>query len=218
MVSNNNRIRTIIFFFLIFLLSLSIFLIWRESKLPPRKNNHAIGSNQVIDNYSKEIYKEANRLGLNPEYFMALCMLECGGRRPSPSRFEKHIYRRLMNLKAGKRTHYEKVTIETLKDANESAIKNLASSWGPFQIMGYKVVQEGILIKDLRGPAAVKHGMKWIANEYGHLLKKDRYSDAFHYHNTGKVIGKNRRIKTHSKTYVSDGRKWMKYFKKKHDA
>ena len=134
----------------------------------PRKNNQALGSSEVIEGYSEEIYKEANRLGLNPEYFMALCMLECGGRRPSPSRFEKHVYQRLINLKEGKRTHYEKVTTETLRDASESAIKNLASSWGPFQIMGYKVVQEGILVKDLRGPAAVKYGMKWIANEYGH--------------------------------------------------
>lgn len=218
MASNSNRTRAIIFFFLIFLSSLSIFLIWKGNTPKPIKNNQSIGAEEVIESYSEEIYKEAYLLGLNPEYFMALCMLECGGRRPSPSRFEKHVYRRLINLKAGKRTHYEKVTIETLKDANESAIKNLASSWGPFQIMGYKVVQEGILIKDLRGPAAVKHGMKWIANEYGHLLKKDRYSDAFHYHNTGKVIGRDRRIRTHSKTYVSDGRKWMKYFKKKHNA
>ena len=93
---------------------------------------------------------------------MALCMLECGGRKPAPSRYEKHIFNRLMDVKTGQRESYELVKTEDLKNANGSAIKNLASSWGPFQVMGYKVVAHGILIKELRGPNGVKHGIDWI--------------------------------------------------------
>ena len=152
MASNSNRTRAIIFFFLIFLSSLSIFLIWNGNTPKPIKNNQSIGAEEVIESYSEEIYKEAYLLGLNPEYFMALCMLECGGRRPSPSRFEKHVYRRLINLKAGKRTHYEKVTIETLKDANESAIKTWPAAGDPFKLWAIKLFKKVYSLKICAGP------------------------------------------------------------------
>ena len=215
MALKSKPIRGFVILSSIVLASAALLWLWKGKDIHRWMNRQPIGPEEVMNNYSKDIYSEAERLNLNPEYFMALCMLECGGRKPSPSRFEKHVFNRLMDLKAGKRETYEKVTTRTLKNANGSAIKNLSSSWGPFQIMGYKVVQQGILVKDLRGRDAVKHGMNWIAQEYGHLLKKDLYSDAFHYHNTGRVIGKDRKVRTYSKNYVKDGRKWMKYFKEK---
>jgi len=210
-------VRLIIISLSVILTCIALAWLWKGKNINKWFNAQAIGPEEVIDNYSAEIYAEAETMDLNPEYFMALNMLECGGRKPSPSRFESHVFNRLMDLKTGKRENYEKVTQTHIKNANGSAIRNLASSWGPFQIMGYKVVQEGILIKDLRGANAIHHGMKWINGEYGKLLRSERYSDAFHYHNAGRVMGKNGKMATHSNTYVSDGRKWMKYFKEKRD-
>ena len=186
--------------------------LWKGKDLSAWLNEQPQGPEYVINNYGPDIKSVATSKGLKTSYFMALCMLECGGRKPAPSRYEKHIFNRLMDVKTGQRESYELVKTEDLKNANGSAIKNLASSWGPFQVMGYKVVAHGILIKELRGPNGVKHGIDWIESEYGKLLQEDRFKDAFHFHNAGRVMPKKGGVRTHSKSYVSDGMKWMTYF------
>ncbi len=174
--------------------------------------NQAQGPDVVLENYGSEIEEVASNLGMNKYYFMALCMLECGGRKPAPTRFEKHVFKRLRRVKEGEHEKYELIETKDLAMANEEALKNLASSWGPFQIMGYKVIPEGYKVKDLRGAKGIYFGMKWIVKEYGDILKKENYRNAFHYHNTGSII-KNGRIRTYNPNYVREGEKWMKYFK-----
>ena len=167
---------------------------------------------RVEENYGKAIDSCAKIFNLNSRYIKSLACLECSGRTDRPNRFERHVYKRLKNVRDGKLADYEGVTQKMLHDASDDALKNLATSWGPFQIMGYKCLHLNINVADLRGSDAVYWGVKWINMEYGHLLKKGRYRDAFHYHNTGRVYPSNGKPTTYDKNYVPNGLEYMRHF------
>lgn len=167
---------------------------------------------RVEQNYGAEIDSCAKLLGMPPQYLKSLVCLECSGRTDLPKRFEKHIYRRLKKVRSGETAEYEGVTTAMIRDASDEALKNLATSWGPFQIMGYKCLHLNINVADLRGNDAVYWGVKWIAEEYGYLLKKGRYRDAFHYHNAGRIFPADGKARTYDKNYVPNGLDYMRYF------
>lgn len=170
------------------------------------------GLDMVEINYGKAIDSAANVFELPPEYFKALCMLECTGRKEFPERFEPHVLDRLKEVKFQRLNNYEHVTPEMLSDANEEALKNLASSWGPFQLMGYKCLLLDIKVRDIRGDDAVFYGVKWIEMTYGDKLKAKRFKDAFHIHNTGKPYPLFGKPSTYDPDYVKRGLTYMKYF------
>ena len=163
-------------------------------------------------NYGSEVEKAAEKYGLPASYLKALIVLECSGKKPVKPRYERHIFKRLKKVRDQKGRTYETITHEMIADASDEALKNLAKSWGPFQLMGYKCLHLDVKVKDLRGDDALDWGAKWIQLEYGHLLKKKRYRDAFHYHNAGKIYPQNGIPTTHDPKYVDNGLKHMAYF------
>lgn len=171
------------------------------------------GPEAVIQNYGDGIKRYAQQFGFPPEYLAALCMLESGGTAEINARYEKHIYYRLLMLQKGIIGQYEHVKQEDLKKAGNEALRNLASSWGPFQIMGYKCLLLNIKVKDLRGENSVYWGTKWIDTTYGKFLKAGNYKSAFHMHNAGSPFPKNGKPRTYDPEYVNRGLKWMAYFK-----
>lgn len=171
------------------------------------------GCKAAAENYGKEIKRLAGKYGLSPEYLMSVIMLECSGRRNVPPRFESSVFRKLKEVKEGKRT-LENITRDELKDAGDDALRNLASSWGPFQIMGYKCFHLKIQIKDLRGSESLEHGVRWIDLTYGSYIRAGKYADAFHIHNTGRPVPKNGKYQTFDSKYVPQGLAYMEYFRK----
>lgn len=169
---------------------------------------------EVEENYGKEIDLYSGILQLPPTYFKSLAILECSGKKDFPHRFESHVYKKLQEVKQGKRSEYEYVTKEMLQNANDDAIRNLATSWGPFQIMGYKCLELKINIVDLRGDDAVFWGITWINKSYGKYLRQGKFKDAFHIHNTGKPFPLDGKSLTHNSNYVQNGLKYMTHFKK----
>jgi hypothetical protein len=164
-------------------------------------------------NYKNEIAELASEQGVPYEYLMALIVLECGGEKPAGHRYEKHVFSQLQKVRDGKKQNFEDITTEKLQGCDDEALKNLATSWGPFQIMGYKVISMGVNVVDLRNEEdAARHGVEWIKKEYGHFLDKKKWKDAFHYHNTGERFPLSGRSRTHNKYYVSDGVKYLQYF------
>jgi hypothetical protein len=164
-------------------------------------------------NYQQEISKHATELNLPPEYFLALAVLECSGQKPAGERFESHVFKKLKQVREGSRSRFENVTQADLIDASDEALRNLATSWGPFQLMGYKCIGLDVNIKDIRGDDAVYWGMKWVDIEYGKQLRKGKFKDAFHLHNTGRkypIVGG---PKTHDPKYVDRGLAYVDYFK-----
>jgi hypothetical protein len=141
---------------------------------------------------------------------MALIQLESGGRKPAGKRFEAHVLERLQEVQNGTRPHYENVTQAHLMDANHGALRNLATSWGPFQLMGYKCILLDRQIRDIRGQEAVQAGIEWIDITYGNALREGKFQDAFHLHNTGKPFPKSGPPATFHPDYVQKGMRLMK--------
>lgn len=173
---------------------------------------------EVEKNYGKDIDLFASTTSLPAAYFKALAMLECSGRKDFPKRFEKHIYFRLKEVQQGKRKKYEHVTTKLLQHADDAALRNLATSWGPFQIMGYKCIEMNIKIEDLRGPDAVFWGVQWIQKSYGQVLRDNKFKDAFHIHNTGRPYPANNKPTTHNPNYVEKGLHYMQLFANKENV
>lgn len=164
-------------------------------------------------NYKDEIAELAKEFDVPYEYLMALLVLECSGEKPAGHRYEKHVFNQLKKVRDGKQRKFENIKQEDLKDLDDEGLTNLATSWGPFQLMGYKVIPMGVNVHDIRNEEdAALYGVQWIKEEYGHFLQKKKWKDAFHYHNTGKRFPLSGNSKTHDPYYVSDGLKYMKYF------
>ncbi len=164
-------------------------------------------------NYKDDIADLAVENDLPYEYLMSLLVLECSGNKPAGQRFEKHIFNQLKKVRDGKQRKLENIKQEHLKDLDDEGLKNLATSWGPFQLMGYKAIPMGANNFEIREEEdAAALGVRWIKAEYGHFLKAKKWKDAFHYHNTGHRFPLSGRSHTHHPYYVSDGLKYMKYF------
>jgi hypothetical protein len=164
-------------------------------------------------NYGEQIREISAEMELPHDYLMALAVLECSGEKPSGQRFERHVFNELMKVKEGKRKKYEMATREKLESLDEEEIRALATSWGPFQLMGYKVFELDISIEDLDNDEdACYQGARWIKKQYGRYLKKSKWKDAFHIHNTGKRFPLSGKPQTHDPYYVADGVRYMKYF------
>lgn len=164
-------------------------------------------------NYKDEVAELAKNYQVSYPYLMALIVLECGGDKPAGHRYEKHIFKKLERLKEGKIKKFENIAAEDLVPLDKEGLENLSTSWGPFQLMGYKAIPLGVSVADLRSEkTATEISVRWIKQEYGHFIAKKKWKDAFHYHNTGQRFPLSGRSKTHNPYYVSDGIKYMKYF------
>jgi hypothetical protein len=163
-------------------------------------------------NYGAEIDKLADQFDLSPEYLKALIILECSGLQKIKPRFERHIYKRLVNVRSGKLDRFENIKQADLRDASDEALRNMAHSWGPFQIMGYKCIWLDIQLGDLRGDQGLYWAVKWIDLTYGDYIRRGKYKDAFHIHNTGRPYPEVGPPKTYDPKYVPNGMMYMKHF------
>lgn len=167
---------------------------------------------KVEENYGELIEKHASRLNLPVEYFKALALLESSGNNNTPHRFEPKVYKKLKRVQKGEQAHYENITRDMIDGASDKAIRDLATSWGPFQLMGYKCIQLGVYVHDLRGKDAVYWGIRWINHDYGKFLRSHKFQDSFHYHNTGRTFPQDGNAFTFDPNYVNNGIKYMQHF------
>ncbi|WP_306642209.1 hypothetical protein [Sanyastnella coralliicola] len=214
-MKRNKRIRILLVLVILPLLMVFGVSLWKGKKGGEIDPQYFRGNalERAHANYSESIRESAEEYDVSYEYLMALCVLECGGRMPAGKRYEPGVYRRLKQVKEGKRSNYEQVKQRHLEFASDEAVRNLSTSWGPFQLMGYKCIGMDVTVSDIRGDDAVEFGVQWIEDEYGHLLRAGRYKDAFHYHNTGRVYPSVGGPRTHDPKYVSKGLSYMEYFK-----
>lgn len=172
------------------------------------------GKEYVINNYKKEVDIYAKKYNLPSSYFLALIMLESSGRKVIKPRYEYHVYKSLKALRDGRIEKFEDLTFDDVKYFSNRDLKRLSKSYGPFQIMGYKAIKMGIDLDDFQGDSAIKYGIEWIEKEYGNVLRKGNYMDAFHIHNTGRAFPKDGKSLTYDPDYVKNGIKFMHYFSK----
>jgi len=171
------------------------------------------GIPQAIKNYKKIVDSLSEVFELPPDYLLAVIMLESSGKKKVAVRYEASIYKKLKLLQNGKIDKFENLRKSDLKGVKDKTLKALASSYGPFQIMGYKKYILKIPLDSLKGKNNVYYAVKWIDLSYGEMLRNEEFKDAFHFHNTGKrypVIGE---PQTHDPEYVENGLSYQKYFK-----
>jgi len=170
------------------------------------------GKDEVIKNYKKEVDIYAKKYDLPASYFLALIMLESSGRKEIKPRYEPHIYKSLKALRDGRIEKFEDLTYDDVKFYSNYDLKQLSKSYGPFQIMGYKAIKMKINLDDFQSDSAIKFGIEWIDREYGDVLRKGNYMDAFHIHNTGRPFPKDGKSLTYNSDYVKNGIEFMHYF------
>jgi hypothetical protein len=117
-----------------------------------------------------------------------------------------------LDLRSGNIENYGFMKQKDISDATDAALVNLASSWGPFQLMGYKCIQLGISLNEIRGENAVYWGIKWIDITYGNYLRNNDFENAFHIHNTGREYPLDGKATTSNPDYVRKGLKYINYF------
>ncbi len=163
-------------------------------------------------NYKDDVIKASDKYDLSPSYLLALIVLESSGRKIVPQRYENHMFLKLDAVARGKQKSLETVKADHLIGMTDGDLQKLASSWGPFQIMGYKCYEISVDVDALQGKKAVENGAKWINKNYGDYLRKGLYKDAFHIHNTGKPYPRVGSPKTYHKSYVPKGLKYIEEF------
>ncbi len=179
------------------------------------KYNRQGGPEMVLKNYGKVINMLSGRFNLPKDYLFALIMLESSGKKVIPVRFEKNIYRKLVLIQNGKIDGFEQIDKYTLKNISKKHLKKLACSYGPFQLMGYKIFELNTSLKQLQGKNNVFWALKWIDKNYGNFLRAGDYKNAFHIHNTGKKYPKSGKPETFDPDYVQKGLYYVKYYRKK---
>lgn len=167
---------------------------------------------RIETRYGDEVEAHCAERGLPPTYFKALIYLESSG-VPGPNpRFEPGVYDALVAVRDGGRERYGPITPATVADASDEALRNLASSWGPLQIMGYHCVEIGVLVHDLRDADALRWGIAWADETYGSYLRDGSPRDAFHVHNAGRPYPEQGPPRTHDPRYVHRGLRLMRAF------
>ncbi len=192
-----------------------MFHLMKEYKVQPLKlktYRNIIDLRRTQKNYADEVDDIAAEFDLPSSYLKALVALECSGKIEFEPRFEEHVFNALKQVRDGKIKRYGSITKKHIGDANDDALRNLATSWGPFQLMGYQCIPLEVKIQDIRGKNNIYWGIYWINKSYGRLLKKGEYADCFHIHNTGQRIPDDGKHLTHNSSYVERGLSYMEYF------
>ncbi len=170
------------------------------------------GFPQAINNYKKEVDSLARVFDLPAPYLMSVIMLESSGRKKAPVRFEQKIYDQLLLLQKGKIDKFENLKKSSLRGFSKKSLKAFASSYGPFQIMGYKSFILNIPLDTLKGKKNIYYSIKWINITYGDFLRNGDYKDAFHIHNAGEKFPEDGISRTYDPEYVKNGLNYLQYF------
>ncbi|MBE7440546.1 MAG: hypothetical protein HS115_18995 [Spirochaetales bacterium] len=145
---------------------------------------------------------------LTVPYLAALISLESHPPGNSDSaRFEAKIYERLLRAQAGE--PYGQITARELSGHSDGELRELATSYGLTQIMGFHCLRLGCSIIDLKGPYHLEWASAWMQRMYGKHARKKDWTSCFRIHNTGRPNGK-----THRADYVEKGLLRMAYYEK----
>ncbi len=169
-------------------------------------------------NYETEVKSICADEGIPHNYIMALIILECSGKSPAQSRFEPAVYDKLKQVRNGSLNKYSTINSSQLRNLSDETLKLLATSWGALQIMGYHCYELGVPIDALTNSnSSLKIGIRWCKKNYGNYLIKQNFSDAFHYHNTGRPMPFFMMTTTYDPQYVFKGMRYMSSFEDMED-
>ena len=106
---NNNILKYILIFFLIII----------SCNVERKKEKRVKTVDKVEINWGKKIDKYGNYFGISPSYLKALCVLECSGKKKIKPRFEKKVYKKLVQWLFKKIYFDDKKAVKYYKKANK---------------------------------------------------------------------------------------------------
>ena len=164
---------------------------------------------QAFERYGQIFKTFSIQHDISWSFIMALYVMECVDTMECGGQYDKTVFQELKNVRAGKLKEYKDITAHHVVASSNDALRELATSWGPFQIRGYRAVPYGITISQLKSEKAVEYSILWIAKAYGALLKKYTCQEMFlqHIHYHSRVL-----TTISSLEYASQGCKYMEWF------
>lgn len=112
--------------------------------------------------------------------------------RPEATRFEPGVYHKLTAVRDGLMSRWSGIVTRDLNGLSDAAIRNLATSWGMTQIMGWHLIHnlKGT-IQDLRDPDKHLHfTVQLLVLTASVHLKSGRFDNVLRIWNTGSANGK----------------------------
>ena len=172
----------------------------------PRDEDDAIMLH-IYHRLNKEILAAVDGTEIPASYLAALISLESHppGNRNS-QRFESKIFQRLLELKKDGRS-FGGIPRSRVSDLTDSQLRELATSYGLTQIMGYHCLDMGCSIQDLSGDYHLMWSVAYIRRHYLQKIKQKDWQACFRIHNTGKPEGT-----THRNDYAEKGVLRMQYY------
>ena len=162
---------------------------------------------EIYRKWDAEIQKAVAGTDVSPAYLAALITLESSppGNRNS-IRFEKHVYKRLLELKHDNRA-YGGLSRTAVSAYSDQTLKQLATSYGLIQIMGYHCLKLGCRVEELKGDYQLQWAAAYMQFHYGTRAKQKAWEECFRIHNTGRPDGR-----TGRRDYVERGLTRMRYY------
>ena len=168
----------------------------------------------ALQNYGERLKTLSQKYKLPWPFLMALNILECEGQSPCPSHYNEDVYRELLKVRSKKQAAFKDIQHHHVGASTDEALKDLATSWGPFQIMGYRLVNQGITVSQIKSKDGVDFSVAWMSKVYGTRLRKHEFQDVFHLHEHGTPFPKNGKPQTDDPEYVFTGLDHIEWFKK----
>lgn len=170
---------------------------------------------QIFADWDKQIYEATLATYIPPKFIAGLIANESGrdskGKiKPEATRFEAGVYRHLIAVRDGTQKSYNKIVKADLRDATDDAIRNLSTSYGITQIMGWHCIHNlHCTIADLRNPD--KHLFYTVKllqlNGFPKNATEARMDKEMKEWNTGSEVGK-----TYHENYVPNAQKVRAYY------
>jgi len=156
----------------------------------------------------REINRSVAGTRIEPAYLAALISLESSPlANRNSERFEPGFYKRLLELKETGRP-FGGIPRSYLLSKTDRELKELSTSYGLTQIMGFHCIELGCSIDDLRGDYHLQWAVAWMQKHYGNKIKTHNWQACFRIHNTGHPKGETAR-----RDYVERGISRMKYYR-----
>ncbi len=148
----------------------------------------------MYHSYHKEIERATFGTAISPAYMAAIISLESWPPgNPDSRRFEPEIYERLLQARQGVRP-YGRMGPSLLRRYDDAGLKQLATSFGLTQIMGYHCLDLGCDVKDLHSEHHLQWAVAWMHRRYEAYARRGDWEACFRIHNTGRPNGRTTRL------------------------
>lgn len=162
---------------------------------------------QILDRWGPSLANAVNGTAIPAAFLAGFVGVECGKDRrgilkPEATRFEPHVYRRLIAVRDRKARTYSNIKPAQLANYADEHIRRLATSHGPGQIMGWHTINSlsGRGISDLSAPdtmfVCMVELLEVVAGPY---IRRSDWGSVLRIWNTGRPNGK-----TYHADYVSN--------------